>query len=44
MALQFLPLHAHSLPVTELAAAVGYKSATTFREVFEERFGEHPLG
>ncbi|MCH8524716.1 MAG: response regulator [Balneolales bacterium] len=28
----------------ELADAVGYKSATSFRKVYEERFGEHPLG
>jgi len=28
----------------ELAAAVGYRSATSFRKKYEERFGEHPLG
>lgn len=28
----------------ELATAVGYKSATSFRKVYEERFGVHPLG
>jgi transcriptional regulator GlxA family with amidase domain len=27
----------------ELATAVGYKSATSFRKVYEERFGVHPL-
>lgn len=27
----------------ELSAAVGYKSATSFRKMYEERFGEHPL-
>jgi len=27
-----------------LANAVGYKSATNFRKMYEERFGEHPLG
>lgn len=27
----------------ELANAVGYKSATSFRKMYEERFGEHPL-
>ncbi len=27
----------------ELANSVGYKSATSFRKVYEERFGEHPL-
>lgn len=27
----------------ELATAVGYKSATSFRKIYEERFGVHPL-
>lgn len=27
----------------ELATAVGYKSASSFRKVYEERFGVHPL-
>lgn len=27
----------------ELADAVGYKSVTSFRKVYKERFGEHPL-
>ena len=33
-----------NLRLEELATAVGYKSATSFRKVYEERFGEHPLG
>jgi signal transduction histidine kinase/DNA-binding response OmpR family regulator len=33
-----------SIRLEELANAVGYKSATSFRKVYEERFGEHPLG
>ncbi|MBO6792639.1 MAG: response regulator [Balneolaceae bacterium] len=32
-----------SLRLEELAAAVGYKSATSFRKAYEQRFGEHPL-
>ena len=34
----------NTLRLEELANAVGYKSATSFRKVFEERFGKHPLG
>jgi signal transduction histidine kinase/DNA-binding response OmpR family regulator len=33
-----------NLRLEELANAVGYKSATSFRKKYEERFGEHPLG
>lgn len=33
-----------NLRLEELANAVGYKSATSFRKVYEERFGKHPLG
>ncbi len=33
-----------TLRLEELATAVGYKSATSFRKIFEERFGKHPLG
>jgi signal transduction histidine kinase/CheY-like chemotaxis protein/AraC-like DNA-binding protein len=29
--------------LSELASAVGYKSATSFRKGYEKRFGEHPL-
>lgn len=32
-----------NLRLEELANAVGYKSATSFRKIFEERFGNHPL-
>ena len=32
-----------TLRLEELASAVGYKSSTSFRKVYEERFGEHPL-
>ena len=32
-----------TLRLEELANAVGYKSAASFRKVYEERFGEHPL-
>jgi signal transduction histidine kinase/DNA-binding response OmpR family regulator len=32
-----------TIRLNELAAAVGYKSAKTFRKVYEERYGEHPL-
>lgn len=33
-----------NLRLEELANAVGYKSATSFRKKYEERFGVHPLG
>ncbi len=32
-----------NLRLEELATEVGYRSATSFRKVYEERFGEHPL-
>ena len=32
-----------TIRLDELARAVGYKSATSFRKKYEERFGEHPL-
>jgi transcriptional regulator GlxA family with amidase domain len=32
-----------NLRLEELATSVGYKSATSFRKIYEERFGEHPL-
>ncbi len=32
-----------NLRLEELAIAVGYKSASSFRKVYEERFGKHPL-
>ncbi len=32
-----------NLRLEELASAVGYKSTTSFRKVYEERFGVHPL-
>lgn len=31
------------LTLEELSDSVGYKSATSFRKKYEERFGEHPL-
>lgn len=34
----------NKLRLEELANAVGYRSATSFRKKYEERFGEHPLG
>ncbi len=34
----------NNLRLEELANAVGYKSATSFRKKYEARFGEHPLG
>ncbi len=33
-----------TLRLEELANAVGYKSATSFRKKYEKRFGVHPLG
>jgi signal transduction histidine kinase/DNA-binding response OmpR family regulator len=33
-----------NLRLEELADAVGYKSATSFRRAYENRFGAHPLG
>jgi signal transduction histidine kinase/DNA-binding response OmpR family regulator len=33
-----------TIRLEELARAVGYKSATSFRKKYEARFGEHPLG
>jgi signal transduction histidine kinase/DNA-binding response OmpR family regulator len=33
-----------SYRMEELADAVGYKSALSFRRAYEKRFGEHPLG
>lgn len=32
-----------TLRLNELAIAVGYKSTKSFRKVYEERFGKHPL-
>jgi signal transduction histidine kinase/CheY-like chemotaxis protein/AraC-like DNA-binding protein len=32
-----------AIRLNELAAAVGYKSVKTFRKVYEDRFGEHPV-
>lgn len=32
-----------NIRLEELAAAVGYKSTSSFRRVYVERFGEHPL-
>jgi len=32
-----------TMRLEELANAVGYKSSTSFRKVYEERFGVHPL-
>ena len=33
-----------NLRLEEIASAVGYKNATSFRKKYEERFGVHPLG